>query len=181
MFSEPAAICQNIFLATEAIGLGGWMHCGILSREIFEALGFTIVEPQEEPELPNPVGLDRVFQAYCPPYFESMDAVVDAVLRPLLRERSTPEAADAFRVPYRISGDDHRNAAVSVSEEGIACTKAVCNYIHQTYGRFPATVDAMHLMWLMQAHHLDTDYYDRFFRPGAYGSTHAAHMSKWHP
>src|SRR5262249_52979411 len=74
-----------------------------------------------------------------------------------------------------------RDAAVAVSEEGIVCTKAVCNYIYQTYGRFPATVDAMHLMWLMQAHHLDTDYYDRFFRPGAYGSTHAAHMAKWHP
>src|SRR6202012_1768302 len=76
IFSEPAAICQNMFLATEAIGLGGWMHCGILSREIFEALGFTIVEPQEKTGSPNPVGLDRVFQAYCPPYFESMDAAV---------------------------------------------------------------------------------------------------------
>jgi hypothetical protein len=40
----------------------------------------------------------------------------------------------------------------------------VRKYIHQTYDRFPDTVDAMHLMWLMQAHHLDTDYYDRFFR-----------------
>jgi len=181
MFSEPAAICQNMFLATEAIGLGGWMHCGILSREIFEALGFAIVEPQEQPGLANPVGLDRVFQAHCPPYFESMDAAVDAVLRPLLREETTPSAAHGSQVPYRISDDDHRNGAVSVSEEGIACTKAVCNYIHQTYGRFPATVDAMHLMWMMQAHHLDTDYYDRFFRPGAYGSTHAGHMAKWHP
>ena len=181
MFSEPAAICQNSFLSTEAIGLGGWMHCGISSREIFEALGFTIVEPQPGPGLPNPVGLDPVFQAYCPPYFESMDAAVDAVLRPLLRKQSTREAADGSSVPYRISGDDHRDAAVAVSEEGIACTKAVCNYIQQTYGRFPATVDAMHLMWLMQAHHLDTDYYDRFFRPGAYESTHAAHMAKWHP
>jgi hypothetical protein len=180
MFSEPAAICQNMFLATEAIGLGGWMHCGILSREIFEALGFAIVEPQEQPGLANPVGLDRVFQAHCPPYFESMDAAVDAVLRPLLREETTPNAAHGSQVPYRISDDDHRNGAVSVSEEGIACTKAVCNYIHQTYGRFPATVDAMHLMWMMQAHHLDTDYYDRFFRPGAYGSTHAGHMAKWH-
>jgi len=180
MFSEPAAICQNMFLATEAIGLGGWMHCGILSGEIFEALGFTIIEPQQA-GLPNPVGLDRVFQAYCPPYFDSMDAAVDAVLRPLLRKQSTREAADGSPAPYRISGDDHRDAAVAVSEDGIVCTKAVCNYIYQTYGRFPATVDAMHLMWLMQAHHLDTDYYDRFFRPGAYGSTHAAHMAKWHP
>jgi hypothetical protein len=41
MFSEPAVICQNMFLATEALGIGGWMHCGFLSRDVFEALGFT--------------------------------------------------------------------------------------------------------------------------------------------
>ena len=39
----------------------------------------------------------------------------------------------------------------------------------------------MHLMWFLQAHHLDTDYYDKFFRPGAYGPTHAAHLATWHP
>ena len=33
VFSEPAAICQNMFLATEALGLGGWKHCGFLSFE----------------------------------------------------------------------------------------------------------------------------------------------------
>ena len=97
MFSEPAAICQNMFLATEAIGLGGWMHCGILSREIFAALGFTIVEPHEGLGLPNPVGLDRVLHASCAPYFESMDAAVDAVLRPLVRERSTPAPPTVLR------------------------------------------------------------------------------------
>ena len=26
---RTAAICQNIFLATEALGLGGGMHCGL--------------------------------------------------------------------------------------------------------------------------------------------------------
>ena len=41
---------------------------------------------------------------------------------------------------------------VEISDEGLACTKAVCAYVHDTYGRFPATVDTMHLMWLMQAH-----------------------------
>jgi hypothetical protein len=70
-----------------------------------------------------------------------------------LREQSAPIAPDGSQVPYRISSDDHRYGAVAVNEEGIACTKAVCNYIHQTYSRFPATVDAMHLMWLMQAHY----------------------------
>jgi hypothetical protein len=82
--------------------------------------------------------------------------------------------------PYLISESEHREATIEISDEGIACTKAICNYIYETYGRFPGGVDAMHPMWMMQAHHLDTDYYDKFFRPGAYGPTHAAHQAKWH-
>ena len=71
--------------------------------------------------------------------------------------------------------------AAEIIEEGIACTKSVCNYIYNTYGRFPGSVDAMQLMWFMQAHHLDIEYYDRFFRPGAYGATHGSHLARWHP
>jgi hypothetical protein len=98
-----------------------------------------------------------------------------------LREGSTPDATEGRPVPHGISDAEHRDGAVAVSEKGIACTKAVCNYVHQTYGRFPGTVDAMQLMWMMQAHHLDTDYYDRFFRRGAYGPAHAARLATWHP
>ena len=32
----------------------------------------------------------------------------------------------------------------------------------------------------VQAHHLDLDFYDRFFKPGAYLRTHAEHMQRWH-
>src|SRR6516164_9005272 len=116
VFSEPAAICQNMFLATEALGLGGWKHCGFLSLEILERMGFRIVAENEGAAFGNPIGLDDVFEASCPPYHPTMDAAVDAV----------------------------------------------------------------HLMWVMQAHHIDTDYYDRFFGPGAYGPAHAAHMATWH-
>ena len=41
---------------------------------------------------------------------------------------------------------------------------------------FPGATDSDtvgDLMWAMQAHHIDTDYYDRFFGGGAYGPTHA--------
>jgi hypothetical protein len=182
MFSEPAAICQNMFLATEALGLGGWMHCGFLSRDVFKALGFTTVVPHETPVLANPVGLDGVFQAYCPPYFPDMDAAVDAVLTPLLRPSiASAGPAQPGPVPYLMSDAEHRDGTVEISDEGIACTKAVCNYIYETYGRFPGGLDAMHLMWFLQAHHLDADYYDRFFRSGALGPTHAAHLATWHP
>ena len=118
-----------------------------------------------------------MFQAYCPPYFASMDAAVEAVLRPYARRAS----ADGPTVSaHLMSDEEHRRRTVTVSEEGIACTKAVCNYVYQTYGRFPGSLDAMHLMWVFQAHHIDTDFYDRFFRPGAYGPTHAAHLATWH-
>ncbi len=173
-FSEPAHICHNIFLATEALGVGGWMHCGFLSSELFDALGFRSVAPAGG--LAHSVGLDGVFQAYCPPYFATMDDAVDAVLGPLARDAAIP----ARPVPYRQSITEHRAGAVAISAEGVACTKAICTYILDTYGRFPATVDAMHLMWLMQAHHLDTDFYDRFFEPGALGARHADHMATWH-
>jgi hypothetical protein len=43
VFSEPAAICQNMFLAAEALGLGGWKHCGSLSLEILKHMSFRIV------------------------------------------------------------------------------------------------------------------------------------------
>jgi hypothetical protein len=79
-----------------------------------------------------------------------------------------------------MSESQYRAGTVRVSADGLACTKAICNYIHDTYGRFPGSTDAMHLMWVLQAHHIDTDYYDRFFGPGAYGPAHAAHMTAWH-
>jgi hypothetical protein len=178
MFSEPAAICQNMFLTTEAMGLGGYMHCGFLSREVLEALGFRTVVPHGVTMLANPVGLDGVFQAYCPPFFPDMDAAVDAVLAPM--SRNTAVARPHGPVPYLISDAGHRDGTVEISDEGIACTKAICNYIQETYGRFPGAVDAMHLMWFMQVHHLDTEYYDKFFRQGAYGHTHANHAATWH-
>jgi hypothetical protein len=182
MFSEPAAICQNIFLATEALGVGGWMHCGFLSLGVLEALGFRTVNSSSSPALANPVGLDGVFEGYCPPYHVNMDAAVDAVVARMSRKSAdaAAPAQPAGPAPYLMSHDDYRRNLVEISDEGVACTKAICNYIYDTYGRFPGTVDTMHLMWFMQAHHLDLDYYDRFFHAGAYGPTHAAHMATWH-
>ena len=88
VFSEPAAICQNMFLATEAVGLGGWKHCGFLSLEILERMGFRIVAANGGTTFGNPVGLDGVFEASCPPYHLTMDAAVDAVLASRLPGRS---------------------------------------------------------------------------------------------
>ena len=107
------------------------------------------------------------------PYHPTMDAAVEAYF-------ARPASAETTVVPYRMSQEEHRTGALRISAEGLACTKAVCNYIYDTYGRFPGSTDAMHLMWVMQAHHVDTDYYDYFFGSHAYGPTRASHMATWH-
>lgn len=163
MFSEPA-ICQNIFLATKALGVGGWMHCGFLSLEVLQALGFRVVASGIAPSLASPVGLDGVLEGYCPPYFRDMNAAVDAVIS---GQRLTAEnLAHAGPAPYRMAGAEYRAGIRRRSDEAVACAKAICSYILDTYGKFPGTVDAMHLMWFMQVHHLDLEFYDGFFKPG---------------
>jgi hypothetical protein len=181
MFSEPAVICHNIFLATEALGLGGWMHCGFLSLGVLEALGFDVLGPGPGRSLPNPVGLRGVLEGYCPPYYPNMDAAVDAVVARLARKGpGGPDVPAQGPTPYSMPDDRYREALLDITDEGIACTKAICAYILETHGRFPATVDAMHLMWFMQAHHLDLEFYARHFKAGACGPTHLAHIETWH-
>ena len=175
VFSEPAAICQNMFLATEALGLGGWKHCGFLSLEILERMGFRIVAANGAATFGNPVGLDGVFEASCPPYHPTMDAAVDAVLAPPTRQRAKPgRCRIACRRPSIAPARFE-----SVRKGSPAPRRSATTFTILT-AAFPASTDAMHLMWVMQAHHIDTDYYDRFFGPGAYGPAHAAHMANWH-
>src|SRR6516162_1506365 len=174
IFSEPATMCHNIFLATEAMGIGGWMHCGFLSLELMRALGFRMVEGAAG-SYPNPVGCDGVLEGFCPPYHRDMDAAVDAALESLAGGRT------AAMQPHAMVEEAYRAAILDVpSAAGIACAKSVCRYIYETYGRFPASVDAMHLMWFMQAHHLDVGYYRCHYVPDALSPRHAEHMAVWH-
>ena len=48
------------------------------------------------------------------------------------------------------------------------------------YGRFPARLDAMNMCMWLQAHHLETAYYDHCMQPGAYHDAIAHHMHVWH-
>ena len=68
-----------------------------------------------------------------------------------------------------------------VGPRQVEYVKDACNYLYETYGRFPAHVDAFYApgMWL-QFSHLEMEYYDRFFDPGQY-TRQAAHDGLWHP
>ena len=54
-------------------------------------------------------------------------------------------------------------------------------YLYDTFGKFPATVPSISCFMDLQAHHLDLEFYDHFFEPGAYLESHAKHLERWHP
>jgi hypothetical protein len=74
-----------------------------------------------------------------------------------------------------------RSAAQVHSPEFKACVALQAQYIFDRFGKFPATVPAIQVLMYLQAHHLDLDFYDQHFAPGAYLGTHATHMARWHP
>ena len=57
--------------------------------------------------------------------------------------------------------------ASKYTDDVIACTRDICNYIYDTHGRFPAHVEAIHVpgVWL-QVHHVEEGYYEQYFRNG---------------
>jgi hypothetical protein len=60
------------------------------------------------------------------------------------------------------------------------CVALQAQYVWDTFGKFPGTVPSIFVIMYLQAHHLDLEFYDQFYKPGAYLKTHAAHMSRWH-
>jgi hypothetical protein len=182
---EQALMLQNMYLALQAMGLGGWIlgtgsPLTILGGTSWPGLRFRFVQPSatRQPVLPNPVGLDGLFEAYCPPYYPNMDAAVDAVVAAKWGQRGL-FTGDGGPMPFCQPQLIAEEVPIS-PDEVVQMTKDLCNYLYTTYGRFPAQLDAMNMCMWLQAHHLEMDYYDRCMHPGAYHEAIARHMQVWH-
>jgi hypothetical protein len=201
---EADLLLQNILLAVQAMGLGGWAHAGFVGplllgdpeyREKYgPGLGFRFEQAKSwlrryllrpitplPAWRPNPVGLDGILQGLCPPYVASMDAAVDQLIAEKYGNgglyTDARHFARIFKAPF---AEKFVEEVPHYRDDVVACTKDICNYIYRTYGRFPAHVDAMYVpgIWI-QAHHLDLEYYDGLYVSG-YSSTQAAHEGLWH-
>lgn len=182
--AELATACYAGVLMLQAMGLGGWMFDGIDRFSMLGASGDPDVpglefrfDEDERWSTPNATGREGVFEAYCPPHYPDMGAAVEAFA---LRKfgpggpfnRDTPGAwTDSPGV---------RGSAQVHDEEFKACVALQAQYVLDTFGKFPGTVPTVFIMNYVQAHHLDLDFYDRFFKPGAYLPSHAEHMHHWH-
>jgi len=178
---EGAFICQNMALAAQALGLGGWTFTGFLPHHILgvdpahTGLGFRFVTPKRTVRhavKPVPVGLDGHMQALCPPYVDDMGEAVD---RYLAGWSAASGRASAFE-----NAEDVMRARPYPTDETIEIVKTFCTYVHDTYGRFPAFIDPMFVRLVFQAHHVDVGFYDRFYRGEPLTDRHREHMERWH-
>ena len=105
---EGAFICQNMSLALQALGLGGWAFTGFLPHHVLGAdpahrgLGFDFVTPSRTPRAharPVPVGRAGIHEALCPPYVTDMR---EAVERFLAERRGDPRAAMPYGEPSEV-------------------------------------------------------------------------------
>ena len=182
--AEGAMMGQLMQLAMAASGIGGWLHGGFTplvvmgGTPICKGLGFRHVTPKEDP-FPNPVGLDGYFEGFCPPYYKDMDTAVEAAVEGM-GEKLDDWEKRGMVLPHKVTNEEFEKAVPGVSDEGVECVKDICRYIYEEYGKFPAFNDTMHLLYFIQAHHLDTDFYDKYFKDGAYLDTHKNVFEMWH-
>lgn len=182
--SELAFMGHNMVLTMQAMGLGGlyfnglnrWSILGAFADNGIEGLGFRFVR-DERWTVPNPVGLDGVYEALCPPYYPDMRTAVETFVARKFGPGGAydPATSGAWKDTAGV-----KRSVTPYSEEFVACLAEVAQYIHDAHGRFPGTFSTIVLSGFVQAVHLDTDFYDTHYEEGAYLQTHADHWQRWH-
>jgi hypothetical protein len=86
-----------------------------------------------------------------------------------------------FKRPYLTENyaQEYLANATHYSSKAIQYAKDICNYIYDTYGRFPARLDAFHApgIWL-QFSHLELEYYEEFYNKNQF-ERQAEHAAIW--
>lgn len=180
---ELSCACYAGALMLQAMGLGGWMFDGINPFSVLGAsgdpevpgLGFRFDMIEGEP-LPHVTGLEGILEGYTQPHSKDMRTAVEAVVK--RKFGAGGPFNPRTKGPYKET-DAVRKSGAPVNDEFIDCVATMAQYVQDTFGRFPAKVPAMLTLMYLQAHKLDTDFYDRYFEPGAYLKTHADHDKNW--
>jgi hypothetical protein len=181
---ELAFIGHNIVLMLQAMGLGGLYFNGMddmsalgaYARDGVTGLGFRFIE-DERWVVPNAVGLDGVYEALCPPYYPDMHSATKV----FVERKFGPGGAYDPDVPGPWKDSARTKSTVArYGTDFIDCIAEVAQYMYDKYGKFPGIRTTIMLPGYVQAHHIETDFYDKHYMQGAYLDTHRRHMEDWH-
>jgi hypothetical protein len=197
---EQGLMLQNMHLATEALGLGGFPHYGAQRHQWFEAFGFTMEDVKlsevtrrgrfmtaamnamgKNPVLRLPLGLEVdgevTVKPFCPPWYASMEEATYAFIDRKYGEDGT------YNDGYSGSWVDTAGVQAGIdrySQQNTDAVVAYCEYVYGRYGRFPAYFGPLRSLMAFSAHHIDQEFYDRLYKPGAYTDRHREHFARWH-
>lgn len=199
---EQGMVVQNLALMAQALGLGGFPHWAAHPFGWLQALGFRTTTLRasrylgmgrllgglarllgKDPPVTLGLGLEAsdgtpLLTPYCPPYYPSMAAAVEAVVELKFGEAGVFRGGirhSAWREPEPIA-----QAARPPSPATVESAIAYCEYVHRRYGRFPAYPPPFRTVLGFQAGHVDPEFYDRYYRPEALSETQRQHMDRWH-
>ncbi|MBN1366543.1 MAG: hypothetical protein JW967_01270 [Dehalococcoidales bacterium] len=186
IFSAPAYLMlEHMHLVAEAMGLGAIMFASYVGEVMLgitplgKGLGFHALKDKDGNL--NPIGLDGVFEAFCPPYYKNMDEAVDAYIEKLCGLASTKGPDYKGIIPFKKKyWQKIKPTYVKPSKKHIEIMKAYCNYIYDTYGRIPVTSNAKVIPCWLQVHHLEVDFYKKYYAKGLITEAHENHMKLWH-
>jgi len=173
---------QNMQLVAEAMGLGSIIMTGYIGILVLQTMGFRYNIAKEcagAMLTMNPVGLDGYIESFQPPYFKNMDDVVDAFFEKKFGSNGMYTADFRGLVPFKDWKRVQPGYPVP-SKQVIQITKDYCNYIWDTFGRFPATFDTIVMPEWLQVHHLEEEFYDEYRLGDIVNETHRKHMGLWH-
>jgi hypothetical protein len=189
---EQGMMLQNLGLMAEALGLGGFPNFANHEFAWFQALGFQMEEMPagryvgagwlpslmmkllgRNLNIPYPVGLEReselLLKPFCPPHYNSMADAVRAVVE--LKYGAGGVFGSAGHGSAWIKHDSVVREVPRVSEAAVEATIAYCEYLWSRYRRFPVYMPPYRTVLGFQAGHLDVDFYEKFYRPGALSET----------
>ncbi len=181
---ELGTSCYAGTLMLQAMGLGGWMFNGVEPFAMLGAsgeadapgLGFRYDTDERWP-YPNPTGLDGIMEGFCPPHYPDMRQAVEAVCERKFGPGGPfhPDTPGPWKDSAKV-----RSSAQVHDERFRQCVALQAQYIYDTFGKFPGTVPSMFVIMYLQAQHIDLDFYNMFYKPGAYLKTHDEHQKNWH-
>jgi hypothetical protein len=198
---EQGMMLQNLGLMSQAMGIGGFPNFAEHESSWFEALGFrmgtmTIARYLganliitglmnlygRNQNAHYPLALERdgqiLLQPFCPPFYPTMKEAVQAIVDIKYGSQGTFRGGitqSAWRDPRAVA-----KGIPEISARAVDATIAYCQYIYDRYHRFPAYMPPFRTVLGFQACHLDTEFYDRYYRNDALSETERSHMERWH-
>lgn len=189
---------QNLRLTAELMGLGHWTFGGFSELHVMgmyppggadpltpcKGLEFRAYERPTVVGIPIPVEIPRVWKSATTPPFETVKEAYDHVKRlkygrNVLFDKEAP-APSGWKPEVSRKVMEHEKSYTPEWAE--KCALSYLTYCIEKKGRFPVRPFTLPLStpMIVQIHHLDTDFYDKYYKSGYITTLIRDHWKNWH-